>query len=197
MKRRLLAGLIALLAVLPAAAHASGEEGAEDRRLVEHGRAVWNFRCYFCHGYSGDARTLATTFLDPPPRNFQATEPAALPAERIVHAIRNGVPGTSMKPFRGILSDEEIAAVAAFVRTEFLERRDPNTRYHTVENGWPDHERYRDAFAFARGDIALDRPDATLSDSERKGKRLFLATCITCHDRARVTRAGPDWQRVR
>ncbi len=197
MKRLLQAGLLALLAALPAAASEPGEDEAGYRRHVEHGRAVWNFRCYFCHGYSGDARTLAATFLHPSPRNFQATDAAALPVTRLVGAVRDGVPGTSMKGFRGILTDEEIAAVAAFVRSEFLERRDANTRYHTAENGWPGHERYRDAFPFARGEIALDRPESRLNAAERKGRRLFLSTCITCHDRAQVTTAGPDWQRVR
>ncbi len=38
----------------------------------EQGRAVYNFRCYFCHGYSGDAKTLAATYLQPPPRDFSA-----------------------------------------------------------------------------------------------------------------------------
>ena len=33
------------------------------RERHERGRAIYNFRCYFCHGYSGDARTLAATYL--------------------------------------------------------------------------------------------------------------------------------------
>ncbi len=33
-------------------------------------RAIYNFRCYFCHGYSGDAKTLASTYLKPQPRDF-------------------------------------------------------------------------------------------------------------------------------
>jgi len=38
--------------------------------LHELGRKVYNFRCYFCHGYSGDARTVAASQLLPPPRDF-------------------------------------------------------------------------------------------------------------------------------
>ena len=44
----ILAAWIALLA---------GAAGASNRH--EAGRAIYNYRCYFCHGYSGDARTLA------------------------------------------------------------------------------------------------------------------------------------------
>ena len=45
-------GLVALFLSLPLLAAADPAEN-------EHGRAVYNFRCYFCHGYSGNARTLA------------------------------------------------------------------------------------------------------------------------------------------
>lgn len=161
---------------------------------VERGRAVWNFRCYFCHGYSGDARTLAATFLTPPPRDFQAADPMQFPLPRIRTAIIEGVPGTAMKSFRGVLSGDEIEAVALFLRSEFLEKRAPNTRYHTAANGWPRHERYRDAFAFATGEIALDAEERSLDDAQRRGRRMFLSACITCHDRSKVSSPGPTWE---
>lgn len=167
---------------------------AENPPAVERGRAIYNYRCYFCHGYSGDARTLAATYLVPPPRDFQSTDASALPLPRMARSIREGVPGTAMKGFRGILSDAQISDVAAFVTSEFLERRASNTRYHTAVNGWPDHQRHERAFPFARGEIALDRDEGLLSASERSGKALFLSTCITCHDRAKVSRPGPIWQ---
>jgi cytochrome c oxidase cbb3-type subunit 3 len=164
---------------------------------VERGREVYNFRCYFCHGYSGDARTLASTYLVVKPRDFQSADPAAYPVERIAARVRDGVPGTAMKGFRGILTEEEIADVAAFVRGEFIERRAPNTRYHTPENGWPDHGRYAAAFPFARGELPIDAKPATLTPSQRAGQALFLSTCITCHDRARVSEPGPIWEPAR
>jgi cytochrome c oxidase cbb3-type subunit III len=162
----------------------------------ERGRAVWNFRCYFCHGYSGDARTLAATFVARRPPDFQKADPDRFPLPRVMQAIREGVPGTAMKSFRGVIPEEDIAAVAAFLRSEFLDRRAPNTRYHTKEAGWPDHERYADAFPFARGDIALDADERTLDEAARRGKRMFLSACITCHDRSRVLEAGPAWERA-
>lgn len=180
--------VLALLAVLACAAAAAAD--------LERGRAVWNYRCYFCHGYSGDGRTVAATFLSVPPRDFQAADPREFPPARIVAAIRAGIPGTAMKSFDGILTEAEITAVAAFLRSEFLEKRATNTRYHTPDNGWPDHERYREAFGFARGEIALDADDSSLTAPQRRGRTLFLSTCITCHDRARGREAGPTWERV-
>lgn len=183
---RLAAALAALLV--------AGSAAAAD---LERGRAVWNYRCYFCHGYSGDAKTLAATFMERRPPDFQKADPREYPIERIEAAVRNGVPGTPMRPFTGVIPEEDIRAVAAFLRSEFLEKRAPNTRYHTAEAGWPDHDRYRDAYPFARGDIPLDADPKTLDASQRRGRRMFLESCITCHDRARVRDPGVTWEAVK
>ena len=157
----------------------------------ERGRQIYNFRCYFCHGYSGDARTLATTYLNPPPRDF--TTAAALTPAQIAAAVREDREGTAMKSFRHLLAEREIEAVSAFVAAEFVRDKARNTAYHTAENGWPGHERHAVAFAFARGEIALDAPVESLSGAQREGRQLFLSSCITCHDRARVDDEGPVW----
>lgn len=171
----------------PAASQASA---AERGALHERGRAIYNFRCYFCHGYAGDGRTLAASYLDPKPRNFTA---GALDAATVTKALLHGKPGTAMKSFKQILNADEIAAVAAFVLQEFVRDRGPNTRYHTAANGWPQHERYAAAAPFARGDLALDSADAGLTEAQRAGRRLYLASCVSCHDRARVEDEGPAW----
>jgi len=98
-----------------------------------------------------------------------------------------------MVSFSGTLRDAEIEAVAAFVAREFVQDKAPNTAYHTPENGWKDHARFAIAFPFARGEIALDTPPEQLSDAQRAGRELFVTTCISCHDRARVVDEGPAW----
>lgn len=183
-----LAGGLAALSILWVAYDAFGAVDPSQRH--ELGRRVYNFRCYFCHGYSGDARTLAATFLTPKPRDFTAS---ALPLERIAIALREGRPGTAMKSYAGVLSERELDAVAAFVEREFVQDKAPNTAYHTEANGWPDHGRYAAAYPFARGELALDAPVESLNEGQRAGRRLFLATCVSCHDRARVDDDGPAW----
>jgi cytochrome c oxidase cbb3-type subunit III len=168
--------------------------GAADSAELELGRKVYNFRCYFCHGYSGDAKTLATTYLSPKPRDFKNTPLAALPRDAMLIAVRDGRAGTAMKGFTGILTPSEIAAVTDFVRNEFMDKRAENTRYHTAENGWPDHERNRIAFPFARGDIAIDTAWERLDVQQQRGKRLFLSSCISCHDHGRVEQPGAVWE---
>jgi cytochrome c oxidase cbb3-type subunit 3 len=184
MRRLLAAGAVAVCATGPVAA---GRGGVGTH---EQGRAVYNYRCYFCHGYAGDAKTLASTYLQPRPRDFTT---APLPRARIEQALRDGRPGTAMKSFAGILSPAERAAVAGFVEREFMQARAPNTTYHTEANGWPRHERFAAAFPFARGELALDTPLERLDATQRRGRALFLASCISCHDRARVDDEGPAW----
>ncbi|WP_455208930.1 c-type cytochrome [Kaarinaea lacus] len=160
----------------------------------EAGRAVYNFYCYFCHGYSGNAQTLAASYLNPKPRNFVLTSLDSLSRERMIDAVTNGRSGTAMKSFNHVLSLAEIEAVVDFVRLEFMVNKAENTRYHTVENGWANHERYAPAFPFALGEIALDTPWESLSGEQQLGKRVFLESCITCHDRAKVNDEGAVWE---
>lgn len=164
--------------------------GVSTDPLHERGRAVYNFRCYFCHGYSGDAKTLAASYLQPKPRDFTLS---TLQPAQIEQALREGRAGTAMKSFVGVLEAEEMTAVAAFVAREFVLNKAPNTAYHTAENGWPGHEKHAAAFPFARGELPLDTPVEALDERQRAGRQLFLSTCISCHDRARVLDEGPVW----
>ncbi len=189
-------GLVAALAVQSPAWAAPADAPKLDERH-EAGRAIYNFRCYFCHGYSGDAKTLTSTFVVPPPRDFTKDTEDSISRKQMIAATRDGKPGTAMKGFKGIISDRDIELVVDFVREEFIRRKAENTRYHTVENGWPNHERHRIAFPFATGEIPLDRPWDQLSPVEQRGKRLFLSTCVSCHDRARLEQPGPATWRGR
>jgi cytochrome c oxidase cbb3-type subunit III len=199
-------GWALVLAVAKPAAHAAAPaepapaastSSPADPARLERGRQVYNARCYFCHGYSGDARTLAATYLNPPPRDF--TRPSAGPGAavldeaRILDAVRHGRPGTAMQPFASLLDAAAQGDVAHFVAEAFVRRQVPNTAYHTEANGWPDHTRHAAAFPFARGELALDAPDDTLSAEQLAGRRLYRRACISCHDRGRVDDAGPVW----
>lgn len=152
---------------------------------VEHerGRNIYNFRCYFCHGYSGDSRTLAATYLQPKPAAFTKMSRKDVSVDAIVHVLRYGRPNTAMMPFLGILSDSEMQQVAGFVVREFVDHRAPNTTYHTIENGWPEHGRHKIAFPFVTGEIPVSRSWELLSPEQALGRRLYLSSCITCHDR--------------
>lgn len=149
----------------------------------EEGRSLYNYRCYFCHGYSGNAHTLAATYLTPQPTDFTRADPLHLTPQYVVAVLEEGRSGTAMKSFHGILGKEDMTRVAEFVVTEFAKRKAINTRYHTPENGWDNHSRYQIAFPFAKGEIPLSRPWESLSPEQVAGKRLYLSACVSCHDR--------------
>ena len=160
----------------------------------ELGRRDYLFRCYFCHGDSDDAHTLAANFLNPLPRNFTAGPAEELPRERMIVAITDGRAGTAMKGLAGTLTTAEISAAAYFITTEFLHSKSANTSYHTEANGWHDHEQFTIAFPFANGEITPDAPPFDkLTAVQREGRQLFMTTCISCHDGAKANSKGPAW----
>lgn len=201
----LVAAMVALGGCSRSEPNRNGELATQQNQLIssssvttagdlELGRQVYNFRCYYCHGYSGDARTLSATLLDPKPMDFTSISPQSLARERMLRSISFGRPGTAMMSFSSVLQPNEIAAVTDFIRQEFMIAKGKNTRYHTDANGWPNHERYAIAFPFATGQLALDTPWEKLTPQQADGKRLFLGACISCHDRARVNQKEVRWE---
>ena len=198
-KRFSLKSLVALcltFAIMQAHAESiPSASSSEQDRYHQKGREIYNYRCYFCHGYSGDARTLTTTFITPQPRDFTRTEIDELSREYMLGVVAKGKPETAMTGFSRVLNATDIEAVVDFVRTEFMLNKQPNTRYHTVENGWPEHQRYQIAFPFATGEIPLDASSEKLTPYQERGRQLFLSSCITCHDRAKVIDEGAVWKK--
>ena len=106
---------------------ASNPPPAPPSAQLEAGRKIYNYRCYFCHGYSGNAQTVAASFLSPPPLDFTGAAARRLTPEHIVSVLREGKSGTAMKSFRGVISDVEMEQVAFFVVDEFVLRNAPNS----------------------------------------------------------------------
>jgi mono/diheme cytochrome c family protein len=84
-------------------------------------QALYNAYCSVCHGDNGDGESHAKLGLVPPPRDF--TSPASaveLTRPRIIHAIRDGLPGTAMTGWKTRLNDAQIEALADLIRTRFM-----------------------------------------------------------------------------
>lgn len=161
---------------------------------AEEGKRLYEFYCYQCHAYAGTGRTLAARTLDPPPRDFTSMKGRALTQEQLLDAVRNGRPGTGMVAFGGVLGEEGVQAVVAYVMERFMTGDAPDERYHTAANGWPGHDRYAAAFPFATGEVSLSTAAHELDDDQLRGKRLFMGACITCHDGGDARESGPVWE---
>jgi cytochrome c oxidase cbb3-type subunit 3 len=85
-----------------------------------HGEIVYQKNCAFCHAADGTGRNWSGAFLEPHPRDL--TDPKAMAGmtrEKLVSAIRDGAPGTSMPAWKSVLEDKDIVAVAAYVHRVF------------------------------------------------------------------------------
>jgi len=167
-------------------------EGSE--QWHEYGRSLYNYRCYYCHGYSGNAKTLAATYMIPPPKDFTALSLASITRKEMLKVLKNGRDGTGMVSFSRYLNEQDMQAVVDFIRQEFMLNKKLNTLYHTKKNGWPNHQRYKIAYPFATGEIALDTPMTEMTNKQLTGYQLFMSSCVSCHDRAKVNDEGNIWQ---
>lgn len=145
------------------------------------GEQVYKFYCYQCHGYAGNGATASAGYLSPPPRDFTKA-PAFLTRDRMLRAVTHGRPGTAMAGFASVLDEREIEAVVDYVRATFMAEARPYYRYHTAENGWPDHQRYAPAFPFVLGQLSARAAADRLSASQLMGREMFLQACINCHE---------------
>lgn len=91
---------------------------ADDPPVPSHltalGQRVYASHCVSCHGVEGDGRGTAADKLAIAPANFTTKQPTVNAA---LAAIRGGIAGGPMAPWTDRLSDAEIVAVAAHVRT--------------------------------------------------------------------------------
>jgi len=158
------------------------------------GKAEYRFYCYQCHGYSGDANTLASSYLDPDPRNFTTQNDATLSVGQMIDAVTNGREGTAMVSFSSVLDERQISDVVDYIRKSFMSGSPLKEKYHSVENGWINHERYAGAFPFIQGSLSIDTPWEDLSEDQRRGRRLYESSCVSCHDQPNSESGEAIWE---
>jgi len=116
--RALRAGAIALGMAASGVAMATPTEA----KLLSETRAdvLYHNRCSVCHGDRGDGNSKAIKSLNPPPRDL--TKITELPRDYLIDVIANGKPNTAMVGWKTRLSDQQIAALADYIRDQILNR---------------------------------------------------------------------------
>ncbi len=96
-----------------------------DEKSAAAGRRVFLNYCASCHGQKADGRGILAPNLVPAPRNLVAITSWGekpfieyLSDARVYDSITNGVPGTSMQPWIGVLGDLERWQAISFLRFE-------------------------------------------------------------------------------
>lgn len=110
-----------LIFIVPLAAAITGVRAEAQAR----GKAVFDEHCAECHGRDGRGDGASAAYLSPRPLDFssgrykiRSTEEGSVPTdEDLVRSVRQGLYGTAMPGWEGILSDAEIQDVVAYVKT--------------------------------------------------------------------------------
>ncbi len=136
------------------------------------GQAIYAQRCEICHGAEGDGNGPAAANLDPKPRDFRrgwykirSTTSGQLPTDAdLVRVISTGMPGTTMPAWKGVLTGEEIEAVAQYLKSfsRRFERETPQS-------------------------VAAAAKVPSGAESIARGRELFAgqqAECVKCHGNA-------------
>jgi mono/diheme cytochrome c family protein len=83
--------------------------------------ALYHNYCSVCHGDQGDGNSRAKGSMKPPPRDFTTAQSAQeMTRERMIAAVRTGVPGTAMVGWQSQMTEDQIAKVVDYVRNTFM-----------------------------------------------------------------------------
>ena len=80
------------------------------------GEKVFKQFCVICHGLEGKGDGPMAKGLPSPPANLTSEDVRQDPDEELLGIIRNGRPGTTMPPWKGSLTEQQILDVLAYVR---------------------------------------------------------------------------------
>lgn len=91
---------------------------------AEHGKALYQRYCVYCHGPKGDGRGQSATYLNPKPRDFtkalfkcRSTPSGSLPLDSDLYdTITRGIHGSGMPSWRPLLKQERVDLIA-YVKT--------------------------------------------------------------------------------
>ena len=80
------------------------------------GAMVFKTNCETCHGVQGHGNGPISEALDPKPKNLAELQAVATD-DYLFWRIAEGKPGTSMPPWKNILTEDQVWQVVTFVRT--------------------------------------------------------------------------------
>ncbi len=163
------------------------------------GKAVYERKCFGCHGKTGRGDGEAAAYLNPIPRNFQrgqfkfrSTGGSDLPLnEDLLHTVTCGLPGSSMPSFR-LVPEEERQDVIAYVLYLATFGRAAQEVQFMLEDGTKTLAQIKGSIeslrATVRADLLESRrrvalpkvPDSTPA-SIAAGRLLYQKTCAACH----------------
>ena len=87
-----------------------------DEDAAPEGAKIFHTYCETCHGVEGHGNGPASQALDPKPKNLAELQ-TVVADDYLFWRITEGKPGTSMPAWQGIMTEEQIWQVVAFIQT--------------------------------------------------------------------------------
>ena len=94
----------------------AGQTNPYGAEAATAGAELFQIYCASCHGETGLGDGIAGASLEPAPSNLAELQ-ASVGDDYLFWRIRTGKSGTAMVGWKGILTDEQIWQVVAFIRT--------------------------------------------------------------------------------
>ena len=158
----------------PAPAKASARPAKPTEANIAAGEAVYFKKCVWCHGPEGAGDGPGADRLWPRPRNFNQgtfkvrhTGSGELPTkEDLVLTVTNGLPGSAMPSWGGVLTPEQISQVVDFVAVKLVKERD-----------------FQDTDTEEFNVINYGKQVASSEESIKRGREVFMSKgkCVECH----------------
>jgi mono/diheme cytochrome c family protein len=164
---------IAVVTVLSALLASVQQLPAQETRIgklkgnAQHGKALYQRYCMYCHGKYGDGRGESAAYLNPKPRDFtratfkcRSTPSGTLPTDSDLYdTISRGIHASGMPSWKPLLRQERVDLVA-YIKTF-------SPRFSEEHAGEP---------------LAIPRALPTSADSIERGGKLFESmNCWQCH----------------
>jgi mono/diheme cytochrome c family protein len=137
------------------------------------GQDLYRAACATCHGVRGDSQGAQAGRFQQRPTDFtqgvyklRSTSAKVLLPGDLERTIREGMPGTEMVPFRGVLSETGIRDVAEYVRSLASKVSDPAVQAEAQAK---------------RVEIPAERPPVIAAGDLEKAKQLYVDRCVECH----------------
>lgn len=145
----------------------------ESQEDIEAGKLIYFRKCVWCHGPDGAGDGPSAIRVAIKPRNFNQgtfkmrhTASGELPTDDdLFLTVTNGLPGSIMPSWEGILSEKERRQAIAFVKNVLVKDRkfdDPDETFHVIDFG---------------------KQIPSSEDSIKKGREIYMtkAKCVECH----------------
>lgn len=117
--------------------------------------------CARCHGEKGQGNGMIAPYLDPKPRDLtKAAFMKTKSRERLIASLRQGVPGTSMAPWRGVLDDQQAGALIDHILADVTQ----GSAARRVERKVPQ-----------------TNPVPYATESVARGEAIYMNRCWGCH----------------